>query len=41
MHWFRMLVAAEPNCRETARELWAEAKELNHIFAAIHRKKSV
>jgi four helix bundle protein len=40
MHWFRMLVAAEPDSREEARALWAEAKELNHIFAAIQPKKS-
>ena len=39
MHWLRMMVAAEPGCRDTARRLWAEANELNHIFAAIHRKR--
>ncbi len=41
MHWFRMLVVAEPDCKDEARELWTEARELNHIFAAIHRKKSI
>jgi four helix bundle protein len=35
----RMLVTAEPACREGARSLWQEAKELTLIFAAIARKK--
>ena len=39
MHWLRMMVAAEPDCRETAKLLWTEARELNRIFAAIHRKR--
>ncbi|MDZ4688765.1 MAG: four helix bundle protein [Planctomycetaceae bacterium] len=38
MHWLRMIVAADPECRDSARTLWTESKELNHIFAAIHRK---
>lgn len=38
MHWLRMIVAAEPNCRDAARVLWSESNELNRIFAAIHRK---
>ena len=38
-HWLRMVAAAEPGQKETARLLWQEAKELNLIFAAIHRKK--
>jgi four helix bundle protein len=38
-HNLRMLVAAEPNCREQARLLWQEAKELTLIFAAILRPK--
>ena len=38
-HWLRMIAAAEPDQKETARLLWQEAKELNLIFAAIHRKK--
>ena len=37
-HWLRMVVAAEPQLREPARELWQEAKELNLIFGAIRRK---
>src|SRR5215471_9538000 len=34
-HWLRMIVAAEPQLRETARALWQEAQELNLIFSAI------
>jgi four helix bundle protein len=37
-HWLRMVVAAEPALKEEARPLWQEAKELNLIFSAIHRK---
>ncbi len=37
-HWLRMIVAAEPGLRESARPLWQEAKELNLIFGAIRRK---
>ena len=37
-HWLRMIVAAEPTLKETARTLWQEAKELNLIFGAIRRK---
>ncbi|HEX3356357.1 MAG TPA: four helix bundle protein [Tepidisphaeraceae bacterium] len=37
-HWLRMIVAAEPKLRETARPLWQEAQELNLIFSAIKRK---
>jgi four helix bundle protein len=37
-HWLRMLLAAEPRLRETARPLWQEAKELNLIFSAIRRR---
>jgi len=36
-YWLRMLAKAEPACREKARELWREAKELNLIFARIVR----
>jgi four helix bundle protein len=36
-HWLRMLVAAHPECRETARALWREANELNLIFSKIFR----
>jgi hypothetical protein len=35
-----MIVAAEPACKENARKLWQEAKELHLIFAAIFRKKT-
>src|ERR1700691_1268727 len=38
--WLRMIVAAEPACKENARKLWHEAKELHLIFAAIFRKKT-
>jgi four helix bundle protein len=37
-HWLRMVVAAEPQLRENAKELWREAKELNLIFGAIRRR---
>jgi four helix bundle protein len=37
-HWLRMLVKAEPTLRDTAAHLWQEAKELNLIFSAIHRR---
>jgi four helix bundle protein len=37
-HWLRMIVAAEPALRESARPLWQEAKELNLIFSAIRRR---
>jgi four helix bundle protein len=36
-HWLRMLVAADGDLRDRARELWKEADELNRIFAAIFR----
>jgi four helix bundle protein len=39
MHWLRMLAVAVPECKESGRSLWKEAKELNCIFAAIHRKQ--
>lgn len=37
-HWLRMLVAAEPQFREDARQLWTEAKEIHLILSAILRK---
>jgi four helix bundle protein len=37
-HWLRMIVAADPALKESARPLWQEAKELNLIFGAIRRK---
>ena len=38
-HNIRMLVAAEPTIRESAKVIWQEAKELTLIFAAILRPK--
>ena len=38
-HWLRMIVAAEPSLRESAKPVWTEAKELHLIFAAIMRRK--
>jgi four helix bundle protein len=38
-YWLRMIVAAEPVCKDNARKLWQEARELHLIFAAIFRKK--
>ncbi len=38
-HWLRMLVRAVPDMRDEAKTLWQEAKELNLIFSAIHRRK--
>jgi four helix bundle protein len=40
-HWLRMIVKAEPGLRETAIHLWQEAKELNLIFSAIHRRRRI
>jgi len=39
-HWLRMIAKAAPEMKEQARELWQEAKELNLIFAAIHRGRT-
>ena len=39
-YWLRMIVAAEPACKDNARKLWQEAKELHLIFAAIFRRKA-
>jgi four helix bundle protein len=39
-YWLRMIVAAEPFCKDNARKLWQEAKELHLIFASIFRKKT-
>lgn len=36
----RMAVAAAPVCKDNARKLWHEAKELHLIFTAIFRKKT-
>jgi four helix bundle protein len=36
-YWLRMIVAACPDKKEEARNLWKEADELNRIFATIHR----
>ena len=35
----RMIVAAAPECREPARALWQECKELVRIFAAIATRR--
>jgi four helix bundle protein len=40
-YWLRMIVAAEPVCKDNARKLWQEAKELHFIFSAIFRKKNI
>lgn len=37
-HFIRMMVIAEPEMREEAKQLWQEAKELNLIFNTIYRK---
>jgi hypothetical protein len=34
-----MVAAAAPELKADARPLWQEAKELNLIFSAIHRRK--
>ena len=36
-HWLRMMAKAVPEKKDEARRLWQEAKELNLIFASIHR----
>lgn len=36
-HWLRMIATAAPACKEEARRLWQEAKELHLIFCAIIR----
>jgi four helix bundle protein len=36
-YWLRMAAAAEPACKQEARELWREAKQLHLIFARIFR----
>ena len=38
-HWLRMIAAAMPDLKDEAKIHWREAKELNLIFAAIHRGK--
>ena len=38
-HWLRLLAAAVPNQKETARAIWQEARELHLIFSAILRNK--
>lgn len=37
-HFLRMLIVADPSCKERAEPLWQEAKELNLIFNAIYGK---
>jgi len=36
-HWLQMIVAAAPEHRSAAAELWREAKELTLVFGAIAR----
>jgi four helix bundle protein len=36
-HWLRMIVAAAPEHRAAAADLWREAKELTLVFGAIAR----
>ena len=36
-YWFRMVVRAVPESKETARLLWKEANELHLIFSKIRR----
>lgn len=36
-YWLRLIAHTLPACRDEARILWAEAQELNLIFAAIVR----
>jgi four helix bundle protein len=36
-YWLRMVATAEPACKQEARELWREAKQLHFIFAKIVR----
>lgn len=36
-HWLRMMAKAVPEKKDEARRLWQAAKELNLIFASIHR----
>src|SRR3954470_9845749 len=40
-YWLRMIVAARPDLKDQARDLWREAKELVLILAAIHRKAAI
>jgi four helix bundle protein len=40
-YWLRMIVSAAPNCKEPARELLQEAKELVLILESIHRKSAI
>ena len=37
--FIRMMVRAVPDCREQAKPLWQEAKELHLIFAKIYRSR--
>jgi len=36
-YWLRMVATAEPACKQEARELWREARQLHLIFAKIVR----
>jgi four helix bundle protein len=39
-YWLRMMVAANEDAKEPARELWQEARELVLILESIHRKSA-
>jgi four helix bundle protein len=39
-HWLRMISTAAPDAKVRARALWREARELQLIFAAVHRKSA-
>ena len=36
-YWLRLVATAEPACKQDARELWREARQLHLIFAKIVR----
>lgn len=40
-HWLRMIVKAEPICRNEAMLLWKEANELQLIFISIINKSKI
>ena len=40
-YWLRMIVAAKPELKVQAREIWQVARELGLILAAIHRKAAI
>ena len=40
-YWLRILVAADASVRDTARNIWQEARELVLILESIHRNAGV